>query len=80
MCAVPLGAHDDAMFTSYEMTRAFVAERQETLRHEARQHHLGRGRRRDRGAGRPAVQGVRPAPPRPAPAPITDCTEAPRAA
>jgi hypothetical protein len=33
------------MFTSYEMTRAFVAERQDTLRHEARQHHLGRSRR-----------------------------------
>ncbi len=36
-------AHDGHMFNSYEMTRAFVAERQGTLRHEARQHRLGRG-------------------------------------
>ena len=34
-------AHDGPMFNSYEMTRALVAERQETLRHEARQHRLG---------------------------------------
>ena len=36
------------MFTTYEMTRAFVAERQETLRHEAREHHQGRTGRRGR--------------------------------
>ena len=35
-----VGAHDGPMFNSYEMTKAFVAERQETLRHEARQHRL----------------------------------------
>ena len=34
------------MFNSYEMTRALVAERQETLRHEARRHRLVRGTRR----------------------------------
>jgi hypothetical protein len=34
------------MFNSYEMTRALVAERQGTLRHEARQHRLARGVRR----------------------------------
>ena len=38
------------MFNSYEMTRAFVAERQGTLRHEARQHRLGRGARQARRA------------------------------
>ena len=38
---------------SYEMTRALVAERQTTLRHEARQHRLGRLTRRPR-RGRPA--------------------------
>ena len=32
----------------YEMTRALVAERQTTLRHEARQHRLGRLTRRSR--------------------------------
>jgi hypothetical protein len=42
--------------TSYEMTRALVAERQTNLRHEARQHRLGRLRRR---ALRP-VSGVTP--------------------
>ena len=42
-----------SMFTnSYEMTRALVAERQETLRHEARQHRLRSGARRvSRSAG-----------------------------
>jgi hypothetical protein len=34
------------MFTSYEMTKAFVDERQQTLRHEARRHHKGRRARR----------------------------------
>ena len=38
------------MFNNYEMTRAFVAERQGTLRHEARQHRLGRGARKARRA------------------------------
>ena len=50
------------MFTSYEMTKAFVAERQEILRHEARQHHLGRGRRRSqrRAVGRRTASGATP--------------------
>jgi hypothetical protein len=48
MWAGRVGAHDGPMFTSYDMTRAFVAERQETLRHEARQHHQGRAGRRGR--------------------------------
>jgi hypothetical protein len=39
------------MFNSYEMTRALVAERQETLHHEARRHHLLWGRRASRSAG-----------------------------
>ena len=41
-------AHDACMFTShsYEMTRALVAERQGTLRHEAREHRIGRRNRR----------------------------------
>ena len=43
-------AHDGSMFTSYsyEMTRALVAERQENLRHEARQHRSVRRTRRTR--------------------------------
>jgi hypothetical protein len=43
-------AHDAPMFTSYsyEMTRALVAERQGTLRHEAREHRIGRPNRRTR--------------------------------
>jgi hypothetical protein len=36
------------MFTTYEMTRALVAERQDTLRHEARQHRLAKRTRRGR--------------------------------
>jgi hypothetical protein len=40
------------MFNSYEMTRAFVSERQGTLRHEARQNRLARGRRQARQAER----------------------------
>jgi hypothetical protein len=46
------------MFNSYEMTKAFVTERQETLRHEARQHRLAKGRRRGRGAT-PSAPAVR---------------------
>jgi hypothetical protein len=51
-----VGAHDACMFTShsYEITRALVAEHQGTLRHEARQHRLGRLTRRTR-RGRPAA-------------------------
>jgi len=45
---------------SYEMTRTLVAERQETLRNEARQHRLGRLTRRTR-RGRPAT-GTMPRP------------------
>ena len=41
-------AHDGPMNNSYEMTRAFVAERQGTLRHEARQHRLAKGARQAR--------------------------------
>ena len=43
-------AHDAPMFTShsYEITQALVAERQGTLRHEARQHRQGRRTRRTR--------------------------------
>ncbi len=48
MCGTRVEAHDGPMFNSYEMTRAFVAERQGTLRHEARQHRLARGIRRAR--------------------------------
>lgn len=63
------------MFNSYEMTRALVAERQETLRHEARQHHLIRGVRRGRRAAAAAVRTVRrPAAVRP-PAPTLRGTE-----
>ena len=41
-------AHDGRMFRTHndDMTRALVAERQETLRHEARQHRAGRRSRR----------------------------------
>jgi hypothetical protein len=46
------------MFNSYEMTRALVAERQQTLRHEARQHQLGRLTRR----GRRPASGTTPKP------------------
>ena len=51
-------AHDEPMFNSYEMTRALVAERQETLRHEARQHRLAGGARRDRRVASTAVRTV----------------------
>ena len=50
MCPIRVGAHDGPMFNSYEMTKAFVNERQETLRHEARQHRLATAFRRGRGA------------------------------
>jgi hypothetical protein len=46
MCRPRVEAHDGPMFNSYEMSRALVAERQGTLRHEARQHRLARGTRR----------------------------------
>jgi hypothetical protein len=45
------------MFNSYDMTRALVAERQQTLRHEARQHRRLRRVRR----GRPVSTDQRPA-------------------
>lgn len=45
-------AHAAPMFSSYDITRALVAERQSTLRHEARQHRLGQLVRRAR-SGRP---------------------------
>jgi hypothetical protein len=50
MCQARVGAHHHPMFNSYEMTRALVAERQGTLRHEARQNRLSRGSRRSRRA------------------------------
>ena len=50
MCPTRVGAHDGPMFNSYEMTKTFVTEHQETLRHEARQHHLAKSRRRGRRA------------------------------
>lgn len=74
MCEERAEAQHEAMFNNYEMTRAFVAERQGTLRHEARQHHLGRGRRhvrRDAGAAR-VVRLAGPADPAPA---RTACVE-----
>ena len=75
MCAGPAEAHDEPMFNSYEMTRAFVAERQGTLRHEARHHRLGRGHRhprRDTGGGR-VVRLTSPADPAaPAAGPVED--------
>lgn len=36
------------MFTNYHLNRALVADRHQTLRHEARQHHLARLARRAR--------------------------------
>jgi hypothetical protein len=54
------------MFNSYEMTRALVAERQQTLRHEARRHHLLWGHRATRSAGTNNVTRLAaPAPPAP---------------
>ena len=50
MCRPRVEAHHEAMFDSYEMTRAFVSERQGTLRHEARRHRLVRGIRHHRRA------------------------------
>jgi len=77
-------AHHEAMFNSYDMTRAFVTERQQTLRHEARQHHLGRGRRRGQAGGRSGVGSVvptvRPAPLRATTAPADGGAEEQRAA
>lgn len=68
MCPTRVEAHDGPMFNSYEMTKAFVTERQETLRHEARQHHLAKGRRRGRRAtpSAPAVRLAASADPAPA--------------
>jgi hypothetical protein len=60
MCRPRVEAHHEAMFNSYEMTRAFVAERQGTLRHEARQHRLARGVRRGH-RGNPVVRSIRAA-------------------
>jgi hypothetical protein len=48
MCRGRVGAHAEAMFNSYEITTALVAERQGSLRHEARQHRLARVVRRAR--------------------------------
>jgi hypothetical protein len=50
MCWGRVEAHDGSMFNTYEMTRALVAERQGTLRHEARQTRLARVGRRARKA------------------------------
>lgn len=52
------------MFSTYEITRALVAERQSTLQSEARQHRLGRLGRAGRQARRTrrASQADRPTP------------------
>jgi hypothetical protein len=62
------------MFNSYEMTRALVAERQGTLRHEARQHRLARGARRARrtSGGTNVTHLVTPARPASSGASLTD--------
>jgi len=60
MCGDRVGAHDGPMFNSYEMTRALVAERQGTLRHEARQNRLARSGRRGH-RGNPVVRSIRAA-------------------
>ena len=63
-------AHAGPMFSSYDITRALVAERQSTLQREARQHRFGRPVRRAR-SGRtnrpgqhsaPEVRPLRPVP------------------
>ncbi len=59
MCPPRVAVHIGPMFNSYEMTRALVAERQGTLRHEARQHRLARGSRRTH-RGNPEVRSIRP--------------------
>ena len=68
-------AHDAPMTShSYEMTKALVAERQGTLRHEARHHRLGRGHRqtrRDTGGGR-VVRLTAPADPAAPAGPVED--------
>lgn len=53
MSADRVEAHDGPMFTSYEMTKALVAERQGTLRQEARVRRLTR---RERTARRSQAQ------------------------
>lgn len=65
MCPVRVEAHDEPMFNSYEMTRALVAERQQTLHHEARQHRLARGARRGASIEVRTVRGAAPVDPAP---------------
>lgn len=48
------------MFNSYEMTKTFVAERQATLHHEARQHRLAQAIRRGH-RDHPVVRSIRAA-------------------
>ncbi len=48
------------MFNTYEMTKAFVAERQGTLRHEARQNRLARSAHRGH-RGSSVVRSIRAA-------------------
>ncbi len=57
MCRGRVEAHDAPMFTSYEMTEALVADRQSSLRREARNHRLTRIVRGERRHPRPAVRG-----------------------
>ena len=72
MCRGRVGAHDGPMFNSYEMTRAFVAERQGTLRHEARQHRLAQSFRRGRrsSGGTNVVRLAAPVDPAPSDGPL----------
>lgn len=63
MCPGCLEAHAGAMFSSYDITRALVADHQSTLRHEARQLRWGRFGRRARSARVDVAT-------RPAPAPV----------
>lgn len=61
MCPDRVGAHAGGMFTSYHLHRALAADRQQTLRHEARQHHLVRLARRARSnGGRVIASGAEP--------------------
>ena len=50
-------AHDAAMFNSYEMTQALVADRQSSFRREARNRRLVRLVRSERRHPRPAQGG-----------------------
>ena len=63
MCPGRVEAHADTMFSSYDITRALVADHQSALRQEARQLRWGRFARRARSAR------VDPTP-RPSPAPV----------